>query len=730
MEEGGLGRSAGSGLHLLFLSSLLPLFLSSAAAQPVPADTTNLDEPEALLEPLTDDEISGDPTELLELLTDLRENPLDVNAATAEELALIPAFSPLVAAEVVRFRAAFGPFGSIPEIRAVEGVTAEVFLEARPYLTIGERLEAVATRPSPYPRVPALGEVRRDARVEVLQRVQRRLDLGRGYDALPDSLLSDSDAPSRYVGSPQRVYTRLRATYKRNLSVNLTLEKDPGEAFEWAPGRGSYGYDYASFHLAALRLGRVEALVLGDFVAEFGQGVALWRAAGFGKGREAVRPLVRRGRGIRPYGSTDENRFFRGAGLTVAVTPRVYATAFASRRTLDARFNEVDTTDVEAPVTDATVAGLAADGLHRTPTEIERKDTLGQTLGGGAVEVRVGEATVGAVGYAARFDSPLAAGEAPYQRFNFAGDEAAMGSVYGSAFLGEAFVFGEVARAPSGAFGGVAGAEGRVGALDALVLARHYPRDFASLHGYGFGERNGVTQNETGVYLGLRLRPSRRWTVSGFFDQYRFPWVRFRVPRPSRGYEALVYVEHRPRRWLTVYAQGRTETRETGADAATPTGAVLDALVPETRQSLRVQGEYVANRRLRLRTRLEGTRYRKSDQPAETGSLVFQDVRWELLPSLRLDARLTLFDAEGFGARLYQFENDLTGVFQNTLLTGRGTRVYALLAFRPGGSFEGLDLRAKLASTRFEDRRSVGSGLAEVEGARVRDLSLQLRYRF
>lgn len=710
--------------YLLLLGLLLA---APAFAQDVPADTSDVDE--AVLENLSDDEISGDPTALLDLLEDLRENPLDINRAAAADFAQIPALSSGVAQEIVRFRETYGLFGSIPELRAVEGVTEEVFLEARPYLTIGRALD-VERRPSPYPAVPSLAEVRANARVDVLQRVQRRLDLGRGYEPVPDSLLGTDDEPSHYAGSPERIYTRLRATYRRNLSANLTLEKDPGEPFAWDPDLGSYGYDYVSFHLAALQMGRLDALVLGDFGLEFGQGLALWRAAGFGKGREAVRTLVKRGRGVRPYGSADENNFFRGAAATVAVTPWLYASAFGSRRTLDASFLEVDTTEVEAPGTNAIVSGLTADGLHRTPTERARKDALGETLAGGAVEYRTDRATVGVVGYAARFDEAFAPGTRPYQRFDFTGDEATMASAYANVFLGRYQLFGEVARAPRGVFGGVGGVEAALGPLDFVVLGRHYPRDFVSLHGYAFGERNGVSQNEGGLYLGLRLKPGRAWLLSGFFDQYRFPWVRFTVPRPARGHEALLFVQYRPFTWITLYAQGRTETRETSADFTGPTGAVLPGLTDETRQSLRVQGEYLASRSLRFRARVEGTRYREADGPYATGVLVFQDVRWRFLDAFLLDARLTFFDTEGYDARLYQFENDLFGVFANTLLYGRGTRAYAMLAVRPGGRFDGLDFRIKLAETRFRNRRTVGSGLDEVEGDRVRDLSLQLRYRF
>ncbi|MDX1532533.1 MAG: helix-hairpin-helix domain-containing protein, partial [Rhodothermales bacterium] len=435
-------------LLLVLLSAAAPALAQAPPDEPALPDTTGLGEPEAVLEPLVDDEISGDPTAVLELLTDLRETPLNVNAATAAELAQIPALSPILAQRIVAYREEEGPYQSLPQVRNVEGVTAEVLLEARPYLTIGEPFVA-PQRPPRFPRVPTWGEVRSGARFEVLQRVSRRLDLGRGYDDVPGPDPADTlfVPPTRYAGSPERLYTRLRATYRRQLSLNLTLEKDPGEAFEWRPENGSYGYDYASFHLAALDVGRLDALVLGDFVAEFGQGLALWRASGFGKGREAVRPLIRRGRGIRPYGSTDENRFFRGAAATVAVLPQLYATAFASRRDLDATVVEVDTTLVEAPVTDAIVAGLAEDGLHRTPTELAKKDALEETAFGGALELRLDRFTVGAVGYRSQFAQPLARGDRPYERFEFAGDEARAGSVYGSGFFGDFQLFGEVAVA-------------------------------------------------------------------------------------------------------------------------------------------------------------------------------------------------------------------------------------------------------------------------------------------
>src|SRR5690606_9632945 len=230
-------------------------------------------------------------------------------------------FSPLLAQAIVSDRAAHGPFGSLPELRRVDGVTADVYLAARPYLRIGEALEAEAARPARFPPVPSLSEVAHGLRVTGIQRVQRRLDLAAGYRG--------DDSTRAYVGSPERVYTRLQATYRRNVSVNVTLEKDPGEPFAFD---GQPGYDYVSAHAGVFDLGRLDALVVGDFAAEYGQGLVLWRSSGFGKGPDATRGPLRSGRGLRPYGSVVETPLFRGAAAGAALVPGLYVSATGSPR--------------------------------------------------------------------------------------------------------------------------------------------------------------------------------------------------------------------------------------------------------------------------------------------------------------------------------------------------------------------------------------------------------------
>jgi hypothetical protein len=663
---------------------------------------------------------AGDPAQILEQLTDLASHPLDINTAPAEDLARIPAFSPLLARRIVAYRQENGAFGSIPEIRAVDGVSQRRFLQARPYLRIGTPYQGPTERPRPYPSLPTLQQVANGMDVEVMHRVGRRLDLGRGYD--------DDPTRTTFVGSPERLTTRIRLNYDRRVEARLTLDKDPGEAFRWAPDQQTYGYDHVAGTMALHDMGRLKTLVIGDFTAEFGQGVALWRGIGFGKGRDPVSPLLRSGRGLAPFGSTEENRFFRGAGATIRLTPSLSVTAFGSRRSLDASFRDEPVDSAEAASGTLPATTLSISGLHRTDSELDRKDALNETAIGGGVEYVWKRVRVGAAGIHSRFDRPLAPSDRPDDQFDFAGDRATTTTLYGTAYLGDYVLFGEAARSPDGVFGGVAGAAVDIGTrTEAIVMGRAYPRDFVSLHGYGFGERGGATRNEVGVYAGARVQVADDWRVAAYVDQYRFPWLRFAVPRPTSGIEARVVIEHAPRPWLEHYVQLRSETKENGTDRTGPGGRLLDAVQPETRQSIRWNGVYIFSRALTLRTRLEATRFNDPEAHARTGILLYQDVRWRPRPSLRLDTRLAFFDTDGFDARVFAYEYDLLYAFSVPAFFGTGQRFYVLGRYKPHPT---LTLEAKYGATRFENVTSVGSGLNETDGNLVREVGVQVRWRW
>lgn len=704
---------AASRFSLITLLFLIVLSGRLTHAQTPPDTSDAAPDVESVLDDLEADD--GDAAQLVELLTELAAHPLDVNTASAAELSLIPSFSPALATRIVRYRTRNGPFGSLPELQNVPGLASDHAQRARPYLRIGD---AHPPSDASASSAPSLAALLNDVDVDLIQRITRRLDLGRGYD--------DDTTRTTFLGSPERLYTRLRIRHGRHVRLGLMLDKDPGEPFQWDPSTSTYGYDHVSAHLALQDIGRIERLIIGDFSAAFGQGVTLWRSMAFGKGRDPVSPIARSGRGLAPFASTEENQFFRGTAATVRLTPSLSVSALASRRTLDA---SVDSTFGLSPAEDGAPMAISRPetGLHRTLTELDRKDALRETVAGGGLEYIHSLVRLGVVGYQSRFDPPIAPGARADQRFDWTGATASMLGLYANIFAGNFHLFGEAARSPSGTFGGTGGLEVDLSpGLHALVMGRYYPRSFSSPYGHAFGERNGATQNEMGLYLGLRLRLHSDWRVAAYVDQYRFPWLRFGVPRPSAGHEARLVIEHEPRPWLSHYVQIRSETREVGTDVAISSGRVLNGVRPETRQSIRWHGQYAFSDALHLQTRLEWSRFKDTASDVHVGTLLYQDVRWRPLKRIRLDGRLSFFDTEGFAARIYTYEHDLLYAFAIPVFFGRGQRKYLLATLKPTST---LDLQIKYSVTTFQNVREVGSGLNTTPGNRLREIGIQVRVR-
>ncbi|MCS3626527.1 DNA uptake protein ComE-like DNA-binding protein [Salinibacter ruber] len=660
-------------------------------------DTTNLGP---RLEPILDALSTTDRTATLaaEQLANLKAQPLALNRASVADLSMLPRLTSRDAHRIVQYRTDNGPFTAVEDLRAVDGIGPAAVQSVRPFL----QLEETASRSI----FPPIRTITSNLRVRLTQRYTRRLDLGRGF------------REDRFLGPPGRLTTRLQLAYERRLQLALTLDKDPGEPLRWSPQTQTYGFDHITGSLALRDLGRLETLVLGDFTAQFGQGVALWQGLRFGKGRDPIAPAHKRGRGVRPYHSASETSFFRGAAATIGLPGELSLTAFASRRRRDA---SVDSSSAAGtgPLPVRTVSG---GGQHRTPSELARKGTFGETTLGGALAYRRAGLHLGVTGYRARFSRPLRPGDRPYRRFRVTGDGTSMLGGYGTVFLGDYTVFGDVARSPRGSFGGLLGAALDGDYAEAVVVGRRYPPDFASFYGNAFGD-GSRPQNEMGVYTGLQLQLAPKWSVGAYLDQYRAPWLQFNVPRPSTGWEARVVLDYAPRPWLSSYVQVRVQDEDEGTEYRRA-GRSLEGLQRKRRYSTRWHTEYLFSDALTVRTRLELSLHTTPDARSN-GFFLSQGLRWSPHPTLTADVRIAFFDTDGFPARIYAYEHDLRYSFSAPVFFDRGRRAYALVRYEP---FSSLALEAKYGVTRYDNRTTIGSGLNQIEGSRRREVRLQVHW--
>lgn len=696
--------------RLLLCGALFLVVAPATLAQSV-ADTTVTDSVDVsdLLERFVDERSTDAPTEqVVERLTRLATSPLDLNHASVALLRTVPGISRPLAARIVEHRTHTAPFSSVDDLAQIDGIDAEKLRVLRPFLRASPPSDR--TTPDSDTSSSSLGALTSNLDFTLIQRVTRDLDLGRGYD--------DDTSRTTFKGSPARLTTRMRLQYRRRVELGLTLDKDPGEPLEWAPGTGTYVFDHIAGTFALRDVGPLSTLVLGDFTAQYGQGLALWQGISFGKGRDPVSSIVREGRGIVPFSSTAENRFFRGAAATVALSPTLSLTGFLSRRARDASLDSSAAGDGSSAVPART---LSSGGLHRTASEIARKGTFGTTTGGGAASYHSSRLHAGLAGYYSRFGRPLRPGNRPYRRFSVSGTRTSMVSAFATAYLDEYVLFGEVARAHNGTIGAVGGAAlDHDTGVEAVLLARHYPRAFAGLFNSAFGG-GGSSQNERGIYAGLRLQVAANWWISGYVDQYRSPWLQFGVPQPASGLDTRLVVETDLRPWLSTYVQVRADRSTSGTEYRGPHGRLLKGVRQTWRHSARWHIEYAFSDHLTLRTRLAGTR-----SGASTGILFYQGIGLQLHPTLELDARVALFDTDGFRTRMYAYEHDLLYSFSVPVLSDQGQRTYLLLQYAPTSQ---LSIGAKYGVTWYPHRDTVGSGLNATEGNQAREVRLQIRWR-
>ena len=717
-----VARNRGNGLVPLvqrpkrrfgILTALL-LAAAAAQAQEYVRPTPDLDRlTQELFAEIQSDQVPSE--DLYETLLQYYQTPLSLNTATREDLRGLLLLSENQISELLTYRQKRGPLLSLYELQAVPGFDLRTIYRAAPFVTVQVAGGTNGLRGLLWQRV-----LQEDNNALFL-RYERVLQTRTGY--MPAPLDSLGRGPTRYVGSPDKLLLRYRVSHVKDFSLGVTAEKDAGEQLAWNPNGRQYGADFLSAHFVVQERGRLKTLAVGDYQLQFGQGLLLSSGLQVGKGAETITTLRRSSIGVRPYSSILESTFFRGAAATLKLAPTVQATAFVSRKRVDANVQLAADSLAEF---DEFSSGFLLTGFHRPPAEVANRQTLRETVAGSNLGYtsRSGHLAAGLTAVDTHFDKAIQRRPELYNQYEFRGKHnLALGAHY-TYVRGNVLLFGETARSSSGGWGTVNGLLASLApTLDVSALVRHYARDFHTLYGNALSE-NTRNSNESGLYLGLKLRPVARWEVSAYYDQFWFPWLKYDVGAPSRGHDWLTRLTYAPTKTSLLYAQLRARQKAYNAPIDQPSPQPE----PTTRHSLLLYYDANPTPTLGLRTRVQASRYRATDaSPWQRGYMLAQDASVAVGRRLRLTARYALFDTDSYDTRQYVFEQDVLYAFSVPALSGQGTRVYGIVEI---SCTRQLTLWLRLAETHYRHQTTVGSGLEEIQGPRRTEFKAQARYRF
>jgi hypothetical protein len=646
--------------------------------------------------------------DLYENLLQLYLHPVDLNSAGRQELQSLYILSELQINSILNYKKEFGNFLSIYELQAVPDLDLGTIYKILPFISFDQLNKK--DKPLNQRLLSAENNY-------FFLRYERTLQERKGYNSA--EMNSRGQLSQRYLGSPDKLYSRFRISNPKDFSLGFTLEKDPGEQIIWDPSTNRYGADFWSAHFLLQNKGKFKNIVLGDYQLQYGQGLLFGAGFAIGKGAETITTVRRSNLGIRPYTSVMETGFFRGSAATYELK-NLELTAFYSNRNINGRRRQIDTTDVVIDY----FSSIYASGFHRTPNEIAAKGQINEEVKGAVAVVKTNDRklNVGATFIQTDFSIPLSRDPKLYNQFEFNGTQNQNYGGFFNYYWKNFNFFGEAARSSSGGTGAVAGFISSLSAkVEMSMLLRDYSRDFHSFYGNSF--REGTRNiNERGIYWGLKITPSHKFYITSYFDKFEFPWLRYQVNAPSHGYEYLIRANYRPSKRVLLYAQFREE--EKGANYSAGTDKLIPVL-QGTKRNYIFNMDYVTSSALTLKSRVQFSTYDLGGS-STAGYTIIQDVNYSLR-KFRFSSRVALFDTDDWRNRQYVYERNVLYAFSLPAYHGRGIRTYLLAQYNMSRK---TTFWIRYANTNLRDRETIGSNLEMIDGNRRSDITCQVRYKF
>ena len=650
-----------------------------------------------------------DLTNIVEQLNYFYDNPLNLNQVGAEELNELNLLTSIQIQDLLFHRKAFGKLISIYELQSLEFWDLSTIQLVLPFVRIDDRLDNLHI---------SLKDAIKQGKFELFLRYQPTVQKKAGYSIPIDT--SGTLNNKYYLGNSDHYYTRFRYTYKNNISIGITADKDPGEQF--FKGTQPYGFDFYSGHVFFKGGKYLKSFAFGDYQIQIGQGLGMWSSYAFGKSAD-IATMKRNAIPIRPYNSVDESRFLRGMAMQLSYK-KMSALIFGSSKMIDANIN-LDTTydDLEYITT------IDLSGYHRTNAEVSRKNAFRENQAGLNLNFDLGNIHIGGTGLYQGFNKALLKSTNNYNQFDFRGQHNFVTAIDYTYIFKNWNFFGEYSKNfnpfQDSLRGGVAQVHGLFLSLDQNasmgLLYRNYERDYSSFYNAGFSEGSN-TQNEKGLYAGIKLKFNSKWSLNSYLDLFSFPWMKYQVDAPSSGHEYLSQLIFKPNKVFEFYTRYRIQLRQKNSRFSDNTVTEIENVF---QQNLRFNLSYTLNDFFTFKSRLEFIQVDRPSSQRQNGMIFYQDFIYKpkSLP-IDLSLRYALFDTDGYDTRIYTYENNALYVFAVPAYYYQGSRSYFLIRY----SFKRADLWIRYGIFIYNNRNTISSGLEQINGPVKSDITIQLKF--
>ena len=624
--------------------------------------------------------------ELYDNLLDLQRNGININTATRQELESLPFLSEKQVMDILEYIHFHGALKSINELMSIESIDYSTRQLLQEFLYAGDK---------PEKGFPSLKNIMTWGKNE--------LSL---YTKIPTYERAGDASNGDYLGYPYKFWARYSFSYAKNVRIGIVASQDAGEPFFSQSNK--YGFDQYSGFIQINGLGSVESLIVGRYSVSAGMGLVMNNSFSLGK-TAMLQDFGRQRNALRPHTSASENGYMQGTAATIRLSDAIRLTPFLSYRKTDATLN-----------IDGSISSLIYTGYHRTLSELNKKNNTSLTAGGMNARWNLEDFSLGATAVFTHINRPLSPNKsATYKKIYPEGSNFFNASLNYSWLHYPFSVNGETAINANGAIATMNTLGWHLSQyVEVMGIYRFYSFNYYSLYANAFSE-GGKTQNESGLYLGVRWQPKYGIDIQAYTDLAYFAWPRYGVSQSSYAIDNVVSASYKTGNWL-LSGKYRLHLRQKDSKS-------VANLSWQTEHRLRISAEWTGGG-WTSRSQLDFTSVSSTSESSSLsqGFMITENIGYDI-GKWQIFAGGKYFNTDGYDSRLYSYERAMPHTFSFPAYYGHGIRYSLVAVWAPIPS---LQITAKAAVTDYFDRSTISSGQQQINASSACDIEVGMRWRW